>query len=371
MSLALTSGSPQQAVAVRPDFAAEARDAVKITDLTGRDWAAWDRYVRTHPDGGLFHTMAWMHSVRDAFGHQCRYLLAKRAGRVVGVLPLFEIRSIFGGTMLVSVPYAVGGGVVCDHAGVAQDLLAAAIKLAERIGANTIDMRSSQRRFEVLSPVDHYVGFERRLPDRAEDVLEWLPRKARAAARNGENKYRLTSEFDRQQLPMVWRLYCRSMRRLGSISYPYRFFEELCERLRDDAHVQIVRAGRAVVAGLVSFKFGDRLIPYFVGTRGEANALSANNYLYMTAMRRAVEVGCKVFDFGRTRIDNTGALNFKRFHGFEPAPLGYQRWTASGQSVADLTPANPRFQLARRVWRRLPVTLCTWMGTRLARHIPG
>jgi hypothetical protein len=135
--------------------------------------------------------------------------------------------------------------------------------------------------------------------------------------------------------------------------------------------VQIVRAGRAVVAGLVSFRFGDRFIPYFVGTRGEANGLSASNYLYMTAMRRAVDLGCRVFDFGRTRIDNTGALNFKRFHGFEPVPLGYQRWTAAGHCAADLTPANPRFHLARRVWRRLPVTLCTWMGARLARHIPG
>ncbi|MEZ6085522.1 MAG: hypothetical protein R3E58_16640 [Phycisphaerae bacterium] len=54
------------------------------------------------------------------------------------------------------------------------------------------------------------------------------------------------------------------------------------------------------------------------------NRCNTNHFVYMTAMERAVEMGCTVFDFGRTRRDNEGSFNFKRFFGFEPTPLEYQ-----------------------------------------------
>jgi FemAB-related protein (PEP-CTERM system-associated) len=373
--------SDRAAVALRPESAdscpAVSREGggrpsdFAIRELTGRDWAAWDRFVRGHAQGTLFHTMAWMQSVRDAFGHEPRYLFANRGGRVVGALPLFRVKSLLGGTMLVSVPYAVAGGVVAEEAAVRVALLEKAKELAASIRASVIELRSEQRTFTDLDSVDTHVVFKRELPAHRDDVLGWLPRKARAAARNAENRHGLTVEFSRERLGVVWRLYCRNMRRLGSLSYPYRFFEELCERLASNSYVQVVRHGRRVVAGLVSFRFRDTFLPYFAGCDERFNRLGVNNFLYLAAMRRAVEVGCRVFDFGRTRIDNTGTYNFKRFNGFEPAPLGYQRYVPDGAAAPDLSPGNPRYRLARRLWRYLPLPVSAQVGAWISRHVPG
>jgi hypothetical protein len=87
-------------------------------------------------------------------------------------------------------------------------------------------------------------------------------------------------------------------------------------------------------------------------------------------MRRAVQVGCRVFDFGRTRLDNRGAYDFKRFHGFEPKPLEYQTWT-DGDDGLDLTPSNPRFRLARRLWPQLPMMVCNRVSLWASKHVPG
>ena len=125
------------------------------------------------------------------------------------------------------------------------------------------------------------------------------------------------------------------------------------------------------VAGLVTFLFGDRVMPYFIGTTDRAKLCSATNFIYLSVMERGVEQGYRVFDFGRSRRDNTGSYNFKRFNGFSPRPLCYQCYTPPGVDRPNLTPTNPTFGLARRVWPHLPLWMTRSLGARLARHIPG
>jgi FemAB-related protein (PEP-CTERM system-associated) len=336
-----------------------------------RHRAIWDRYVRSHADGTLFHTVAWMDSVRATFGHRPHYLLARSGTEVAGVLPLFEVRSLLAGTMLVSVPYAVAGGIISDTSAATNGLLREAKRIANSVGAGTIDFRSERPRSDELVTVDRYVTFRRELPDRADDVLDWLPRKARAAARNAETKHGLTVEFAERHLLAVWRLYCRSMRRLGSICYPFEFFEALRERHRADAFVQVARYRGKIIGGLMSFRYGDVFMPYFVGCDERFNGFNTNNFVYMSAMRKAVELGCRVFDFGRSRVDNKGSYDFKRFHGFEPRPLGYQRYVREGSACVELTPNNPKFRVLRQVWRRLPMPICRRLGAWASHHIPG
>ena len=86
---------------------------------------------------------------------------------------------------------------------------------------------------------------------------------------------------------------------------------------------------------------------------------------------RAVRSGLRRFDFGRSRAANKGPVGFKKNQGFKPQPLGYQRYVPPGQTAPNLSPANPRFALARRVWQRLPLPVTRALGARLAGSLPG
>ncbi len=370
VSFAEVIAAPERPPATRPEALPRVAP-LDIAPLTGRHLAAWDTYVRAHAEGTIFHTIAWMHSVRDAFRHEPQYLVALRGAKLVGVLPLFRVNSLLGGRMFISVPYAVAGGPLADNQQVADSLFSAAKRLVHEAEGDVLEIRSERRCFDQLEPIDRYVTFKRELPEQVGDVLGWLPRKARAAARNARERHSLRAEFHTGQLRTVWRLYCRSMRRLGSPAYPYRFFEELCERNRGRTHVQTIRRGNRAIAGLVSFTFGETFLPYFAGCDERFNRYGTNNFLYLAAMERAVEGGCRIFDFGRTRIDNKGSYDFKRFHGFNPEPLGYQRYVPPDRTSTDLTPTNRSFSAARALWRRLPLPLATMLAGRVSRHIPG
>lgn len=273
--------------------------------------------------------------------------------------------------MLVSVPYAVGGGIVADDNQVASALFEAARDIATDRRCTTIELRSERAAVPDVAVIDRYVGFRRTLPDSPDDVLGWLPRKARAAARNARNKYGLEASFGDEHLRELWELYTISMRRLGSLNYPYSFFEQLVANTPDRHWVCLVCRDGRPVAGLFTFLFRESVIPYFIGTTDEAKRCSAANLVYLTAMERGVAQGYRAFDFGRSRRENRGSYDFKRFNGFSPRPLQYQTYTLPGSRPQNLTPSNPKFRTARALWKYLPLFVTRSVGARLARHIPG
>ena len=346
-------------------------DSCRVEQLDERGEKAWEGYVSEHPEGTIFHTLAWRNAVAGAFGHEALYLVAMRGDRLVGVLPIFFVASKIGGCMLVSVPYAVGGGILADDEEAIAALARRTLRLAGDRNCNRIDFRSDRAIVRDWPVVDRYVGFRRTLPASVDEVLTWLPRKARAAARNAQRKFGLTVSFDDEHLAEVWRLYSISMRRLGSLTYPYGFFRRLIEQTPGRHWVSLIRREGRAVAGLVTFLHRDRVMPYFMGATDEAKRCSAANFVYLTAMERGVEEGFATFDFGRSRIDNAGSYNFKRFNGFTPQPLGYQCYTPPGERPVDLTPTNPLFAVGRRIWPMLPLWVTRAVGARLSKHIPG
>lgn len=343
--------------------------ACTVRLLTAQRRAAWDHYVANHADGTIFHTLGWRDAVASCFPHEDVYLVAEREGHAIGVLPMFLLNSRLAGRILVSVPYGVGGGVIADDEEVIDVLFRAAKETARRRDCCSVDFRSEKAVIGELPTSDRYVGFSRELPDRPEDVLGWLPRKARAAARNGAEKFGLTAHYGDEHLDEVWRLYTLNMRRLASIAYPKHFLAALTENLPH--WVCVARRGEHTVAGLVTFLHGNRVLPYFFGATDEARECSAANFLYAATMQRGVADGYRIYDFGRSRRDNAGSYDFKRFHGFEPRPLGYQRLLLDNGRGTDLTPTNPAFAWARKIWPRLPLALTQRLGAELSKHIPG
>lgn len=352
--------------------------SIQVKALDSASESAWEIYVAGHPSGTLFHTLVWRNAVEEAFGHSSRYLCAWREHQLVGVFPLTQVASYLAGTILVSVPYAVYGGVLADDDEARIALLDRAQELAEQTRAQWIDIRSIDPQWPHLPVVRRYVTFRKHLPEHAAQVLNELPRKARAAARQARERFQLHARFDDGQLNLVWSLYSQSMRRLASPNYPRAFFASLIRQTGTTDSplpirhlVQVVMHRERPIAGLISFIYRGTLMPYFAGCDERFNKYHPNNFLYLTAMEQAVELGCREFDFGRSRIDNSGAYDFKRFQGFEPTPLSYQYYVPRGGRTPDLHPDNGRLALARRVWPRLPLAVTRPLGAWLAKSIPG
>ena len=118
-----------------------ARDPVTIDRYRGGDRDEWNAFVRRASGGTFFHLIGWKDVIEQTFGFTSHYLLARRAAEIVGVLPLFELRSLLSGRCLLSVPFAVEGGVCSVDAEARAALEQAACALARDTKARYLELQ--------------------------------------------------------------------------------------------------------------------------------------------------------------------------------------------------------------------------------------
>ncbi len=330
---------------------------------------AFDAFVRAHPDGTPFHLTAWRDLVAGSFGHRPEYLVAEEGGLLCGVLPLFALRSPLLGRAYVSVPYGVYGGILAAGPAEESALLAAACRRADAADARYLELRNLRVGRSDLPRSELYVTFLRDLPGRAEDCLGMIPRKSRASTRHARDRHQMELVEGRACLDGFYELFVQNKRGLGSPVFARSFFARLLDRFGAEALLHGVRCEGRIVAGVLSFVFRDTLMPYYSGSEEAAERLGSMNFMYWKLMEAGVERGLKRFDFGRSRV-GTGAAAFKENMGFAPTPLHYEYYLRRGAQIPSVNPSNPRFDVAKRLWRRLPLPLVRMVGPLLMKYLP-
>ena len=331
------------------------------------DAARWDAFVVGHREGTFFHRAGWQQVIEEVFRHRTHYLYALRAGRIEGVLPLAHVRSFLFGNALVSLPFAVYGGVVADNAEAAVMLEAEAQRLAAEIGADHLEMRNLAARHPDWPTQDLYVTFRKEILPETEANMLAIPRKQRAMVRKAI-KNGLVSEIDASS-DRLYALYADNVHRHGTPALPKCYFETLQRVFGADCEVLTVTdpQGRAV-SSVLSFYFRDEVLPYYAGDDLDARALAANDFKYWELMRRACDRGLGIFDYGRSK-KGTGSYAFKRNWGFEPQPLHYEYRLLRRESIPQNNPANPKYRAFIALWRRLPIGLATRLGPAIVRNL--
>lgn len=330
--------------------------------------SAWDTFVRSSPGGTLFHLSAWRRVVEEVFRHTPHYLLAIEEGEIRGVLPLFKIWGILSGRVLISVPYGVYGGLCGADRKARQALLNEARRLAVRDRVQHIELRHRYDPEPGLPTKSLYVSFAKLLDADPDVNFGSIPGKQRRWIRKGM-KNGLEGRRGWEPLGEFYEIYVANMRRHGSPPFPRRLFEAIRDHFCKEAQLLTIWHEGRMVAGVISFFYQDRVMPYYGAALEEAFALAVNDFMYWELMRESCLGGYRVFDFSRSR-QGSGSFDFKRHWGFEPEPLAYQYLLVNGRGIPDINPSNPRLGLFIETWKRLPLPVAKLIGPTLTRWLP-
>ncbi len=352
-----------------PQPEAQAPDNVEVVPLAQADVDAWDRYVGQHPQASSYHLSAWRQICHQAFGHTSHHLMAKRAGRTVGVLPLVQLQSVLFGNFLVSMPFLNYGGVLADDNGARQALLGQAVKLAGELGCSHMELRETSPSTTWPMKTDK-VSMWLDLPDTPEALWSQLGSKLRAQIKKGLGHGLAFEIGGVKLLDDFYRVFSTNMRDLGTPVYAKRFFEIILNEAPGLPQLVVGRNAQGKpVAGALVLRHGQRMEVPWASTLRKANTLNANMALYWTMLSHACEAGCSTFDFGRSTVDAT-THRFKKQWGAQAVPLYWHYWTADGQDVPQINPSNSKYRMAIAAWKRLPVALANQLGPHISMAIP-
>ena len=344
---------------------------VMCRELDAGSEAAWDGFVRAHPDGTFFHLAAWRQVIARAFGHATHYVFAERDGAVVGVLPLGQVKTLLFGNTLISVPFCVYGGPLAADAEAGRALADYAAGVMDRLRVPVMEFRLRQPldwldAEQWPTKPDLYVTFRKPFGASDEANLKDIPRKQRAMVRKGIDRG-LSSVID-ASADRLHGIYAESVRNLGTPVFARRYFQILLDVFGPEADVVTVMDGDEAIASVLNFYFRDEVLPYYGGGRTIARERYGNDFMYWEVMRRAASRGHTMFDFGRSKL-GTGAFSFKKNWGFTAAPLHYRFRLAPGAEIPDLNPLNPKYRMFIAAWKRLPLPVANVLGPPIVRGL--
>ena len=158
------------------------------------------------------------------------------------------------------------------------------------------------------------------------------------------------------------------MRDLGTPVYAKCFFRNILEAFPSTSNILGVHhQGKMIAAGIACW-FRDTLEIPWASSISDYKALCPNNMLYWEAIKFAIKKGLSRFDFGRSTL-HEGTYNFKKQWGTRPVQLYWQYLLDGRKQIPDLSPSNPKYQTAIRVWQHLPVSVTKVLGPILVRNI--
>lgn len=326
----------------------------------------WDAFVDACPEASFFHKAGWKEVIEKGLGHKQTYLYAEEDGRIVGILPLGQVKSLLFGNALIASPFCVYGGVAAESDEARKALEDYAVGMAHELGVDYLEFRNRIHRDSGRPIKSLYVTFRKALDPDPEKNMAAVPRKQRAMIRKGISAG-LTSVID-THVDRFFDCYAESVRNLGTPVFPKRLFVLLKEVFGEACEILTVEHQGRPIASVMNFYFRDEVLPYYGGGIDQARDLKANDFMYWEVMRRATEKGIRVFDFGRSK-EGTGAYRFKTHWGFEPEPLPYEYELVKAAKIPDINPLNPKYRLFVAAWRHLPLPVSKIVGPWIARNL--
>jgi hypothetical protein len=324
----------------------------------------WRSFVAGSADALPFHHPAWTLALRDVYRFRPLALaLADREGRLGAGIPALQLSGRPGRRRLVSLPFTDR----CPPLGppdLRRALVEAVARHAAVAGLGRVEIRDA---VGAGALVDRPAGVWHELDLRpgTEAVLAGQSsmhrRNLRHARRAG---VRVRVGFDPADLRTFHRLHVGTRRRLGVPVQPMRFFLALRERLAGDdlGFVVIADLRGEPVAAALFLVFNGVLVYKWGASEATAWAQRPNNLLLAEAIRIGIERGCRVLDWGRSEVAQTGLRAFKAGFGAVEHELSW--------GFAPPLP-SPRSAHAEAVLsaviRRSPPVVCRAIGASLYR----
>ena len=365
---------------------------ISVSTANEEDRREWENYVARRKIDNHSFSWAWRDIIAQAFGHKPYYLIARTASsqqlrdtngsaqrnEVVGICPLFCVRSLLFGKSLVSVPYLNGGGVEADSKQATEALLEKASSVGQELRVERIELRQ-RNPVPLLAEAGlhertHKAAMVLKLEENPEALFSSFPPKLRSQIRRPSKSgiYAEISDYgnasDGHLLNAFFAVFAENMRDLGTPVYPRQLFEAARTGFGSACRVIVVWfEGKPVAAGITIGQGNTAEIPWASSLR-RVNKLAPNMLLYWTAIKKACEDGYAYFDFGRSSPESS-TFKFKEQWGAKPLPLHWYYRLFIGE-MPNVSPQNPKYSLLVNCWKRLPLAVANTLGAWITRSIP-
>jgi len=322
------------------------------------EYRGWNELLLSNQEYSFFHSSNWAMVLYESYHYKPLYFTMIDSGRLLVLVPVMEIKSLFTGQRGVSLPFTDYCEPVIDKAIHFQDVLECLIEYGKNTGWKSVEIRGGGNLLEDLHPSSYYYGHAMNISRNEDEIFSGFKsntkRNIRKAIREGvqvniENSLKSIREF--------YRLNCMTRKTHGLPPQPYYFFKSLYDYIiSENIGIVVLAAYKGkTIAGAVFFHFGKRAVYKYGASDRAYQHLRANNLIMWEAIRWYVRNGYKRFCFGRTEPENRGLRQFKSGWGTEEMIIKYYKYDFKKSAFVNGNSHMSGFH--NKVFNKMPVPL--------------
>jgi CelD/BcsL family acetyltransferase involved in cellulose biosynthesis len=337
----------------------------------------WTRFLEANPNASLFHTAAWLESLRMTYGYEpVVYTNSPPGQELSDGIVLCRIESWLTGRRLVSLPFSdYCEPLVTDHES-AEALLSAVREDARTQGWQYAELRplagvnGQAKHFQI---VDQYYLHRLNLSPSIDALIQSfhkssVQRKIKRADREG-----LIYREGRSDLLLrhFYQLFLLTRQRHHVPPQPINWYRNLIKCFGENLKIRVAYIGENPVASILTIRDKNSLIYKYGCSDSTYHNLGSMQFLFWKAIQDAKRSGLQVFDFGRSEIANSGLVISKDHWGTIRSKLIYLKYNGlrSSRDWLDTNRTSWTMRFARRISSHMPAQLLSAAGRFGYRHI--
>ena len=324
------------------------------TEVTEKEWK---EFLDRSKSATIYHTPEWKKVLEESFGYKPCYLFAKdESGKVIGMLPLFYIKSKLTKNRLCSVPFSHVCGPIGDVTAVSL-LIREGINLYKDLGVNHLEIRDHID-FDGFQRQNTFSTYILELSPNIEEVWKKLDKGSVRWAIKKSQKSGVSVNITKNMgdLKKFYELNCMTKKEIGVPGHPWKFLKNLFTFLKDHVSLYVARYNDKIIAGGIVQYFKDTVIYGYGAANPRYLKLQPYNAFIWKSIEDACMNGYKYYDFGRTSYDNVGLINFKKRWGTVEKKLYYSYYPKNPESLTE-NRSNLKYKFGTKVIRKMPMPI--------------
>jgi lipid II:glycine glycyltransferase (peptidoglycan interpeptide bridge formation enzyme) len=289
----------------------------------------WNAFVEHHKESGLFHDASWARVLRKAFGYQPLYFaMVNQSGNITSAIPTALIKSFITGTRLVSLPFADHCDPLVANKEEFNTLIQHILKFSKQSNFKSVVFKTNKGAAffedENTCRTDSYIVHHLSLSCPSRLNLDCGPDDLFRSFHKGQiqrnikkalaSDLRVSEAKTENDLKAFYHLLLVTRKKRGLPPHPYSFFQALWNTPIQNRRMTILIARKEdrPVAGIMLARYKHTMHYLYAGSNPNFLKDRPNHLLLWLGIKKAFSEGMRVFDFGRTSLDNEGLLDFKR-----------------------------------------------------------
>jgi serine/alanine adding enzyme len=339
---------------------------IEIIDENKRE--AWESFINEQPKAIAWQSFKWFDVLKKHYKVDFYPIVAFEGNEIRGILPLYNLKKSHKKNLLMSVPFAVAGGIVSTDAESEKILLDKAIELAGNNDNSNITFKQYKHRVEgQLTTDENYCNKELQLNTDLDKVWNEISEFNRQKVQEGKNfKYKV--EHNSKNINEFYDFLFKHHQRKGVPCSSKSWIRDLVES--GMYSIAMLHYKGKVVAATMIKEFKDTIsFPFSCTSDPESKEFNLVYSLYWEIIKKYSSEGKNICHSGR--LPKSGeADQFRQGWGGVQYDYYYQYYPQTTKKTEFNVKRGGKRQMFEKVWMITPQIVTKFVGPLIVKRFP-